>query len=173
MLYIFPKDLSPKFISFWTFFLLFVDPFFFFPPSSSAPYPLPILVWICWALGFPDGAVVKESAHLSRRQRRRVPFLVLGIPPGEGSGNPLKYSFLGNSVDRGALRASVHGVAKNQTKLSYWACTHRTFVLPQFCFFIFQIRVVEKADLGSRLPGLAPALPECLILGKWFYQAES
>ena len=32
--------------------------------------------------------------------------------PGEGNGNPLQYSCLENSVDRGAGRAAVHGVTK-------------------------------------------------------------
>ena len=31
---------------------------------------------------------------------------------GEGNGNPLQYSCLGNSIDRGAWPAAVHGVAK-------------------------------------------------------------
>ena len=31
---------------------------------------------------------------------------------GEGSDNPLQYSCLGNSKDRGAWQATVHGVAK-------------------------------------------------------------
>ena len=31
---------------------------------------------------------------------------------GEGNGNPLQYSCLGNPVDRGALQATAHGVAK-------------------------------------------------------------
>ena len=35
--------------------------------------------------------------------------------PGEGNGNPLQYSCLENSMDRGAWRATVHGVAKSQT----------------------------------------------------------
>ena len=42
--------------------------------------------------------------------------------PGEGNGNPLRYSCLENSEDRGAWRASVHGVAKSQTRLSTRAC---------------------------------------------------
>ena len=33
--------------------------------------------------------------------------------PGEGNGNPLPYSWLGNLMDRGARRATVHGVAKS------------------------------------------------------------
>ena len=38
--------------------------------------------------------------------------------PGEGHGNPLHYSCLENSMDRGAWQATVHGVAKSQTQLS-------------------------------------------------------
>ena len=32
--------------------------------------------------------------------------------PGEGNGNPFQYSCLGNSMDRGACQATIHGVAK-------------------------------------------------------------
>ena len=32
-----------------------------------------------------------------------------GRTPGEGNGNPLQYSFLENSMDRGAWQATVHG----------------------------------------------------------------
>ena len=35
-----------------------------------------------------------------------------GTPPGEGNGNLLQYSYLGQSMDRGAWRATVHGVTK-------------------------------------------------------------
>ena len=35
-----------------------------------------------------------------------------GRSPGEGSGNPLQYSGLGNHVDRGAWKATVHGILK-------------------------------------------------------------
>ena len=37
----------------------------------------------------------------------------LGRSPGEGSGNPLQYSCLENPMDRGAWRATAHGVAKS------------------------------------------------------------
>jgi len=36
----------------------------------------------------------------------------LGRSPGEGNGNPLQYSCLGNPKGRGAWRAIIHGVAK-------------------------------------------------------------
>ena len=38
-----------------------------------------------------------------------------------GNSNPLQYC-LENSMDRGAWRATVHGVAKNRTRLSINAC---------------------------------------------------
>ena len=51
-----------------------------------------------------------------------------GRPPGEGNGNPLQYSCLGNPTDIGAWRATVRGVTKSQTQLSNLAhackCTH-------------------------------------------------
>ena len=42
----------------------------------------------------------------------------VGRSSGEGNGNPLQYSCLENPTDRGALWATVHGVAKSQTRLS-------------------------------------------------------
>ena len=38
-----------------------------------------------------------------------------GRSPGEGHGNPLKYSCLENPMDRGAWPATVHGITKSQT----------------------------------------------------------
>ena len=38
-----------------------------------------------------------------------------GRSPGEGKGNPLQYPCLDNTMDRGAWRAIVHGIAKSQT----------------------------------------------------------
>ena len=42
----------------------------------------------------------------------------LGRSPGEGNGNPLPYSCLDNSMDRGAWRVIVHGVTKSWIQLS-------------------------------------------------------
>ena len=39
----------------------------------------------------------------------------LGRFPGGGYGNPLQYSCLENSMDRGVLWATVHGVAESNT----------------------------------------------------------
>ena len=40
-----------------------------------------------------------------------------GRSPGGSFGTLLQYSYLENPMDRGALWATVHGVAKNQTRL--------------------------------------------------------
>ena len=45
----------------------------------------------------------------------------LGRSLGVGNGNPLQYSCLENSMDRGTWRPPVHGVAKGQTWLSTYA----------------------------------------------------
>ena len=41
-----------------------------------------------------------------------------GRSAGERNGNPLQYSCLENSMDRGAWQAIAHGVTKSQTRLS-------------------------------------------------------
>ena len=41
-----------------------------------------------------------------------------GGSPGEGIGNPLQYSCLGNPMDRGGWQITVHGIITNQTQLS-------------------------------------------------------
>ena len=38
-----------------------------------------------------------------------------GSSPGGGNGNPPQYTYLGNPMDRGAWRATVHWVAKSRT----------------------------------------------------------
>ena len=53
------------------------------------------------------------------RDVRSIPGL--GRSPGEGNGNPLQYSGLENPMDRGAWRATVHGVVKTWLK---WLSTH-------------------------------------------------
>ena len=65
--------------------------------------------------GFPGGSVVKNPPANSG-DAGSIP--ASGSSPGEGNGNPLQYSCLGNPVDRGAWQAIVHEVAKSWTRLS-------------------------------------------------------
>ena len=64
--------------------------------------------------GFSGVSGIKESAH-NEGNLGSIPGL--GRSPGEGHGNPLQYSCLENSMDRGAWQAVVHGVTKHQTRL--------------------------------------------------------
>ena len=60
-------------------------------------------------MGFPDGSVVKKPPA---RQEMRVG------SPGEGNGNPLRYSCLGNSMDRGAWGLQSMESQESQTRFS-------------------------------------------------------
>ena len=62
------------------------------------------------ALGFRCGSAGKKSAW-SAGDLGSIPGL--GRYSGEGKGNPLQYSCLKDSMDRGAWQAIVHGVSKS------------------------------------------------------------
>ena len=64
--------------------------------------------------GFTGGSVVK---NLPAHAEDAGPIPGSGRSPGEGKGNPLQYSCLENSLDRGTWRATVHRVAKSRTRL--------------------------------------------------------
>ena len=70
-----------------------------------------------WA-GFPGGSEVKAYA-CNEEDLGSIP--ESGRSPGEGNGNSLQYSCLGNPMDGGAWWATVHGVAKSRTRLSDWS----------------------------------------------------
>ena len=59
---------------------------------------------------FPAGSVVK-NASANAGDAGSIPGS--GRSPGEGNGNPLQYSCLGNPMDGGAWGATVHGVTKD------------------------------------------------------------
>ena len=65
-----------------------------------------------FGMGFPGGSDSKEST-CNAGDLGSIPGSER--PPGEGHGNPLPYSCLKNPMDRGALWATVHGVAKSGT----------------------------------------------------------
>ena len=73
------------------------------------------MVGILVTLGFPGGSVVK---NLPAKAGDVSLTPGLGRSPGGGNGNPLQYSCLENSMDRGAWWATVHGSQKSRTQLS-------------------------------------------------------
>ena len=68
--------------------------------TSQAAYP---------SLGFPGGSDGKESACNAGELGL---ISGLGRSSGGGHGDPLQYSCLENPMDRGAWRATVHGVKR-------------------------------------------------------------
>ena len=65
--------------------------------------------------GLPRWLSGKESACQAGDTEDTVLIPGLGRSPGEGNGNPLSYSSLGNPMDRGAWQATVPGVTKTRT----------------------------------------------------------
>jgi len=70
-------------------------------------------------MNFPGGAVVKNPLA-NAGDKSSIPGS--GRSPGEGNGNPCQYSFLENSIERGAWRVTVHRVAESDMskQLSMW-----------------------------------------------------
>ena len=73
--------------------------------------------------GFPGGTVVKNLPVNAGDIGDVGSIPGLGRSPEETHGNPLQYSCLENPMDRGAWRATVHEVAKSQTRLSSFTLT--------------------------------------------------
>ena len=63
--------------------------------------------------GFPGGAVVKSMPANAGGARDMGSIPGSGRSLGVGNGNPLQYSCLENSMERGAWRATVHGIAES------------------------------------------------------------
>ena len=83
--------------------------------------------------GFPGGSEDKASA-CDAGDSGLIPGL--GRSLGEGTGNLLQYSCLENPMDRGAWWATVHGVAKSQTRLSDFTYSH-TCIYRHICMLTF------------------------------------
>ena len=73
---------------------------------------------------FPGGSVVKNPPTNAEDARDMGSIPGSGQSPGEGIGDLLQYSCLGNAMDRGAWQAAVHGVAKSWTQLNTCVSTY-------------------------------------------------
>ena len=82
-----------------------------------------LLVWASYVV-----QLVKNLLANAGDGRDTSLILGSGRSPGGGNGNPLQYSCLDNSMDRGALRAIVHGVAES------YIAEHSTTLLA--CLFL-------------------------------------
>ena len=66
-------------------------------------------------MGFLGGTVVNNPPPNARDAGDAGSISGSGRSPGERTGYPIQCSYLDNSMDRGAWRLKVHGVAKIQT----------------------------------------------------------
>ena len=92
-------------------------------------------------MGFPGDSAIKNLLYAG--DTGSIPGL--GRSPGEENGNPLQYSCLETSMDRGAWQATVHGVAKSQT----WLSTHESTHLQILLFPFFSPDLNEKLMRGK------------------------
>ena len=114
------------------------------------------------ALGFLDGSVVK-NLPANAGDSGSVPGL--GGSPGEGIGNPLQHSCLGNPVDRGTWRATACGVTESDTterlnnsqllwispstSNKYWHINFENLFPCLFFYFNFSILLLDKSQSFS------------------------
>ena len=75
-----------------------------------------VCVCVC-VCGLPLSLSSKKSACSAGATEDMGYIHGLGRSPGGGHGNPLQYSYLENSMDRGAWQTTVHRVMKSQTRL--------------------------------------------------------
>ena len=84
--------------------------------------------------GFPGDSVSKESTCNAGDCNARDSSLIPGSgrSPGEGNGNPLQYSCLGNPMDRGGWQATLHGVTKDLDMTDHTHTYHTCYRKPSF-----------------------------------------
>ena len=116
-----------------------------------------------YSQSFHGGSDGKESA-CSAADLGSIPWS--GRSPGEENGNPLQYSGLENSMDRGTWQATVHGVRKSRTQLSnyhfpfhgfssghiwMWELDHKeSWALKNWCFQTVVLRKLLRVPWTAR-----------------------
>ena len=103
--------------------------------------------YVCFR-GFPGSSVGKESA-CSARDPCLIPGW--GRSPGEGNDKPLQYSCLENPMDRGAWRATAHGVAR----VGHDLVTKPRLFLSRLYYFIATVALFKVENIfiqGSSSP---------------------
>ena len=161
--------------------------------SHVLPYFITFIILLskkCFFCGASHVVLVVKNLPVSAEEARDMGSIPgMGRSLGGRNGNPLQYSCLENSMDRGAWLVTVHGVAKSQTRLSMHIHTHihtemfysvdfeETISFPVFLFFSSQ-----ASGLVSRLywnvPGcdslafflycICTQLIHCLLLSHCF-----
>ena len=124
----------------------------------------------CFLFTPPSPTLLTPWFWTSSLQNYKKPSCFLKTTPkqqGEGNGNPLQYSCLENTRDRGAWWAAVYGVAQSQTRLKrlsssnsqnnrYELCNIRKILLSHASFYKFRktnfiLKWVTENE-GSKIP---------------------
>ena len=94
-----------------------------------------------------------------------------GRSPGEGNGNPLQYSCLENSMDRGVWRATVHGGGKESGMTEQLLLTHSIedylnftvlYNFQKFTYMISYNPIITPLFIASS-PSLSPLISTSLF----------
>ena len=124
--------------------------------------------------GFPAGSAVKNSPF-NAEDAHLIPGS--GRSSGEGNGNLLQYSCLGNSMDREAWLAAIHGVAESWTKESWridafeLRCWRRLLRVPWIARRSNQ-SILKEITPDYSLEGLMPKL-KLQYFGHLMYRTDS
>ena len=101
-------------------------------PQGKECHKSPFL--FLFSRNFPGGSDYKASTY-NAGDLGSIPGL--GRSTGEGNGNSIQYSCLENPMDGGAWWATVHGVAKSQTRLSDFTFTLVETLVSYLSFWLF------------------------------------
>ena len=98
----------------------------------------------------------------------------LGRSPRGGRGNLLQYFCLENPMDRGAWRATVHGVTKRRTRLKQLSTQHTRPPSPwrPLIYFLSQQcieYIVSRSFMSDPVPSVSMELPLLDFPYKWNY----
>ena len=138
---------------------------------NFSPSLLYIRIW--YPSDFPGGSDGKESA-CNAGDLGLIPGL--GRYPGHGNGNPLQYSCLESSMDRGALWAIVHGATESDIAESLLHPDPNKFIILKLlvCHLLAQLAFPIKLyslpqQIVSSLTGLLCSKSTELGLGNIFF----
>ena len=96
-----------------------------------------------------EECLFRSSVHFKIRHRRHGFDPGVWWSPGVGNGNPLQYSCLGNSMDRGPWWATVHGVSKSQTWLSMHALYDFLVLSCMSSLYILDINLLSDISFAN------------------------
>ena len=121
-------------------------------PRIAAFSLRPPIVICNYYRGFP-GSPSHQKNLPTRLLCKRHKILESGRLSGEGNGNPLQYSCLGNPMGRGAWWVTVHGVANSWTRLS----THTSY----YYNILISTEQLLHARMIAKVPNLLLEVSNC------------